>query len=297
MSIAPCRTTSPFTSRRLTRPAVRPFAFPREVGSTTQDACAPSAGPAARRPPVNGKATALSGKRRRRGQVPIRPSATMPRSAVRSRLPRKRPKASPVAGCSSRRAWCGSESSRRRSRPHCRRPRGAILIGCRPAMTAAHPAAARQRDGVLWYVVTSYSFLDCAGPCREPFFSARRPLQVGRPLQHHPRHAHVDDRHLDHADRPARRLSRHPPRPAAARQQLLPSLADPQLSGRHGRAGRQPRPPRRHLRPRTHVQPGLCPLHVLLAAAHGHLDARQRGRHLAGRHAHLPGRRRSLPAG
>ena len=70
---------------------------------------------------------------------------------------------------------------------------------------------------------------------------ARPRLQVGRPLEHDARDAARDDRRLDHADRDAGHLSRHPPRSARAAEQLLPAVDDPRLPGRHERAGRQPR--------------------------------------------------------
>ena len=118
------------------------------------------------------------------------------------------------------------------------------------------------------------------GSCRRP---PPRPLQVGGALQHHARRVDGHDRHLDHADRPARHLPGHPPRPARPGQQLLPAVDDPQLHGGHQRAGGQPGPAGRHVRPGEDVQPRLRRLHLLLAAAHHHLDERHRRRPVAGR--------------
>ena len=85
-----------------------------------------------------------------------------------------------------------------------------------------------------------------------------------------------DARRLDHADRDARHLPRHPPRPAGPGQQLLPALDDPRLPGRHQRADRQPRPARRHVRAGPDLQPRLRHLHRRLAAAGDRLDDRPR---------------------
>ena len=103
-----------------------------------------------------------------------------------------------------------------------------------------------------------------------------RQLQVDRAVEHHARRAARDDRRLDHADRDAGHLPRHPSRPAAAGQQLLPALDDPRLPRRDERARRQPRPARRPLRARADVQPRLRHLHGLVAAADDRLDDRPR---------------------
>ena len=91
------------------------------------------------------------------------------------------------------------------------------------------------------------------------------------------------DRLLDHVDRHAGHLPRHPARPPGARQQLLPAVDDPGLPGRQQRAGGQPRPPRRHVRPGAHVQPRLRHLHRRLAAADHRLADRRGRRALADR--------------
>ncbi len=97
-------------------------------------------------------------------------------------------------------------------------------------------------------------------------------LQVDRALQHDAGGAAGDARRLDHPDRDAGDLPRHPPRPAGPREQLLPALDDPRLPGRLQRPHRQPRAPRRHLRPGADLQPRLRHLHGRLAAAGGRLD-------------------------
>ena len=94
------------------------------------------------------------------------------------------------------------------------------------------------------------------------------------------------------AHRPARHLPGHRDRPAPARQQLLPALDDPGLPRGDQRPGHHPGPHGRHLRPGPHLQPGLRPLHLLLPAAHHHLDDRARGGRVAHRAAHPPGRGR-----
>ena len=120
---------------------------------------------------------------------------------------------------------------------------------------------------------------------------------MDRALEHDPGGAAGDARRLDHADRDARHLPRHPPRSARPRQQLLPAVDDPRLPGRLQRADRQPRPARRHVRTRPHLQPRLRHLHRRLAAADDRLDDRAGGRHLPDRLPHRPGGRRRLPAG
>ena len=131
------------------------------------------------------------------------------------------------------------------------------------------------------------------------YYSDRRwhgPLQVDRALEHDPGDPAGDARRLDHADRDAGHLPRHPPRPAGPLQQLLPALDDPRLPGRLQRPDRQPRPARRHLRPGPDLQPRLRHLHGRLAAAGDRLDDGRGGGALPGRLPHRPGSRRRLPA-
>ena len=64
----------------------------------------------------------------------------------------------------------------------------------------------------------------------------RRPLQVGRAVEHDARHADGDDQLVDPADRAAGHLPRHRHRPARAGQHELPALADPRLPRRDGGA-------------------------------------------------------------
>ena len=105
-----------------------------------------------------------------------------------------------------------------------------------------------------------------------------------------------DARRLDHADRDAGHLPRHPPRPAGARQQLLPAVDDPRLPRRLERADRQPRPPRRHVRARADLQPRLPDLHGRLAVPDGRLADRPRRRDVLDRVPDRAGDRRGLPA-
>ena len=117
-----------------------------------------------------------------------------------------------------------------------------------------------------------------------------RPIQVGRALQRDPRRAARDAGRVDHADRDAGHLPRHPPRPAAARELLLPAVDDPRLPGRDQRADRQPRPPRRHVRAREDLQPRLRHLHRRLAVPGDRLVHRRGGRDLPDRVADRAGR-------
>ncbi len=123
------------------------------------------------------------------------------------------------------------------------------------------------------------------------------PLQVDRALERDARRAAGDARRLDHADRDARHLPRHPPRSARAGQQLLPAVDDPRLPRRDERADRQPRAPGRHVRPREDVQPRLRHLHARVAGADRRLAERARRRYVPDRLSHRAGRRRGVPAG
>ena len=121
-------------------------------------------------------------------------------------------------------------------------------------------------------------------------------LQVGGALEHDPRDAARDDRLVDHARRDARRLPRHPARPARLGQQLLPALDDPRLPRRHERPRRQPRPARRPVRARADVHARLPRVHRRVAPAVGRLAARACGRRLADRLPRRAGHRRRVPA-
>ena len=97
--------------------------------------------------------------------------------------------------------------------------------------------------------------------------TGRRPLQVGRAVEHDRRRLHVRARRVDRHHRAARHLPRHPSRSAGARQRLLPAVDDHGIPAGAGRARGHPRPPRRHVRPGQDLQRGLRGVHRRLDPA------------------------------